>query len=399
MNNAFTKHFKSVAAVVAAAVMSVSLSASVFADTLEKAELKANADRADVILTLPRAAAEGVSSVQVSLNITVNTDNAEITFVPNEKLGAKIQESRYHKDEGVLNIYAAGTSPLFDKADPTVTLGYVVITSNAPKGATANVAFAKDSLKYVRSSTLETYDNGLSYSDTVQIKVGAGGEKDPPVIPPNPDNPEKPGEEEPSKPQDPPVVNPPVEGDQPQPSDLTILKTVLATAESYKAEDYTAESFKALQTAIAQAKEVINNVSPAAEQIEEARMALENAIGALVKKAEQLTGDGSGSGSGSGSNQNGGGNSQNGENNSSSNNGEGSSNGNNNGNNDGNDDNLLGNDDDNSKNPANGDTNSEKDGFDPLIVILIATGVIVVGLGVAIAITLNKGKTEGKHSK
>ena len=130
MNNAFTRKFKAIAAVVTAAVMS--LSGSVFADTAEKAELKANADRADVVLTLPQAAAEGVSSVQVSLNITVNTDNAEITFVPNEKLGAKIQESRYHKDTGILNIYAAGTSPLFDKADPTVTLGHVMITSNAP---------------------------------------------------------------------------------------------------------------------------------------------------------------------------------------------------------------------------------------------------------------------------
>ncbi|MDE7281673.1 MAG: hypothetical protein K2N36_08040, partial [Ruminiclostridium sp.] len=58
-----------------------------------------------------------------------------------------------------------------------------------------------------------------------------------------------------------------------------------------------------------------------------------------------------------------------------------------------------GTDDDNSKNPANGDPNSEKDEFNPLIIILIATGVIVAGLGVAIAITLNKNKANGKHSK
>ncbi|MDE7280648.1 MAG: FIVAR domain-containing protein, partial [Ruminiclostridium sp.] len=313
MNNTFTRHFKAITAVVTAAVMS--LSASVFADTAviaENAELKAKADKAEVVLTLPQAAAEGVSSVQVSLNITINTDNAEITFVPNENLGAKIQESRYHKDTGVLNIYAAGTSPLFDKADPTITLGYVLITSDAPKGAAANVAFAKGSLKYVRGSTLETYDNDLSYSDTVKILVGEGGEEEPPAIPDDPDNPDITTDDENNPPDDtsdPPVVNPP-SGDQPQPAELDELKNALATAESYKAEDYTEDSFKILQEAIAHAKEVINSTSPTAEEIEEARMLLENAIGMLVKKGEQPGGDGNGSSSnGGGNSQNGGGNS------------------------------------------------------------------------------------------
>ncbi|MBD5082149.1 MAG: hypothetical protein HDT44_10365 [Ruminococcaceae bacterium] len=394
MNNAFTRKFKAIAAVVTAAVMS--LSGSVFADTAaiaENAELKAKADKADVVLTLPQAAAEGVSSVQVSLNITVNTDNAEITFVPNEKLGAKIQESRYHKDTGVLNIYAAGTSPLFDKADPTITLGYVLITSNAPKGAAANVAFAKGSLKYVRGNTLETYDNDLNYSDTVKIMVGEGGEEEPPVIPDDPDDPGD-DEKDPPETQDPnPPVDPP-SGDQPQPAELDELKSVLATAESYKAEDYTEESFKILQDAIAHAKEVINSTSPTAEEIEEARMLLENAIGTLVKKGEQPGGDGDDNGSSSN-----GGDSQNGGSNSSEN-GNGSSSNDNDDNNSNNDGNTgSGNDDDNSKNPANGDPNTDKDGFNPLIVILIATGVIVAGLGVAIAITLNKNKAGGKHSK
>ena len=391
MNNAFTRKFKAIAAVVTAAVMS--LSGSVFADTAEKAELKANADRADVVLTLPQAAAEGVSSVQVSLNITVNTDNAEITFVPNEKLGAKIQESRYHKDTGILNIYAAGTSPLFDKADPTVTLGHVMITSNAPKGAAANVAFEKGSLKYVRGSTLETYDNDPSYSDTVKILVGEGGEEDPPEIPNDPEDPGDDEKDPPDNPEDPddPPVDPP-SGDRPQPEDLEELKSVLAAAESYKAEDYTEESFKILQDAIAHAKEVINSTSPTAEEIEEARMLLENAIGTLVKKGEQPGGNDTDP------DQNGGSGSQNGGNSSS--NGEGSSSDdNNNSNNGGNT--GSGNDDDNSKNPANGDPNTDNDGgSNPLIVILIATGVIVAGLGVAIVITLNKNKaSSGKHSK
>ncbi|MDE6724354.1 MAG: hypothetical protein K2J79_02010 [Ruminiclostridium sp.] len=390
MNNAFTKHFKAFAAVLTAAVMS--LSASVFADTAEKAELKASEDRADVILTLPQAAAEGVSSVQVSLNVSVNTDNAEITFVPNEKLGAKIQESRYHKDTGVLNIYTVGTTPLFDKADPTINLGYVVISSNAANGAAANVAFVKGSLKYVRGNSLETYDNGLNYSNTVKILVGKGGEEEPPIITDPPVITEDETPEPTQAPVDtaePPVVIPPSDGDdQPQPIDLSELKSVLATAESYRAEDYTEESFKVLQAAIANAKEVINSANPTAEQIEEARMLLENAIGMLVKKAEHPAGDVTASASnGEGSS------SQNGEGNTSAN-GEGSS---------PDDDNNAvtagnNNDDDSSKNPANGDPTGAKDGINPLIVILIVVGVVVVGLGAAIVVTLNKNKS-GKHSK
>lgn len=396
MNNAFTKYFKAITSVFTAAVMS--LSASVFADTAEKAELKASEDRADVILTLPQAAAEGVSSLQISLNISTNTDNAEITFVPNEKLGAKIQESRYHKDTGVLNIYTVGTSPLFSKADPTINLGYVVISSNVANGAAANVAIVKGSLKYVRGSSLEIYDNGLTYSDTVKILVGKGGEEDPPIItnPPVTTEDETP---EPTQPPvetaEPPVVIPPSDGDNmPQPADLSELKNALATAESYKADDYTEESFKVLQAAIAQAKEIVNSANPTAEQIEEARMLLENAIGMLVKKADQPAADvTTAAQNGENTSQNAESTSQNGEANNSAD-GEGSSP------DDGNSAVTADNNNDNSKNPANGDPNSDKGGINPLIIILIAVGVIVVGLGVAIAVTFNKNKIgRGKQSK
>lgn len=400
MNTPFKKgknNIKAITAVLTAAVMS--LSASVFADTAEKAELKANGDRADVILTLPQAAAEGVSSVQISLNVSVNTNNAEITFIPNEKLGAKIQESRYHKDTGVLNIYTVGTTPLFGKADPTVNLGYVVISSNAANGAAANVAFVKGSLKYVRGSSLETYDNGLTYSESVKILVGKGGEEDPPVITNSPvvttkeETPEP--TQAPVETAEPPVVIPPSDGDdQPQPADLSELKNALAAAESYKADDYTEESFKVLQAAIAQAKETVNSATPAAEQIEEARMLLENAIGMLMKKAEQPAADVTTAQNAESTSQNAESTSQNGEANTSAN-GESSST---------DDNNSAVTADNNNSDPTNtssGDSSdSDNGGVKPLVIILIVVGVIVVGLGAAIAVTLNKNKGgRGKHSK
>ncbi len=378
-----------ITAVLTAAVMS--LSAAVFADTAEKAELKANGDKADVILSLPQAAAEGVSSVQISLNVSTNTDDAEITFVFNEKLGAKIQESRYHKDTGVLNIYTVGTSPLFDKADPIVNLGYVVISSNAANGAAANVAFVKGSLKFVRGSSLETYDNGLSYSEPVKILAGKGGEADPPVITDPPvvttkdETPEPTPTQAPVETAEPPVVIPPSDGDeQPQPTDLSELKNVLDNAESFNADDYTEESFKVLQEAIAHAKEILNGANPSSEQIEEALMLLENAIGMLTKKAEQPAADITTA-------QNAESTSQNGEN--TSENAEGSSPS------DGNNSSAADNNQSDPSNTAVGDSESNNGGVNPLIIILIVAGVIVVGLGVVIAVTLNKKKGGGKHSK
>lgn len=385
------KYFRTITAVLTAAVMS--LSAAVFAEDSERAELTAAGDKAEVILTLPQAAAEGISSIQISLNVKANTDNAEITFVPNEKLSAKIQESRYHKDTGVLNVYTVGTSPLFDKTDPTVTLGYVKISTNEANGAAANVAFVKGSLKFVRGGTLQVYDNGLSYSEAVRIAVGNGGEVEPPAITDNPvvteDEPSAPLETQaPVETAEPPVVIPPSNEEQPQPAELSELKEALATAESFKAADYTEDSFKILQQAIAHAKDIINSSNPSQEQAEEARMLLENAIGMLTKRTDQPAADVTTGQNSENPSQNGEGNSQNGESTSP------------------NDDNAVTASDDSSS-PSPSDTeggdksDNDKDGFNnPLIVVLIAVGVVLIGLAVGIVMTINKRKSSrGKHSK
>ena len=393
MNIPFKKAKNNITAITAVLTATVMiLSAAVFAGTAEKAELKANGDKADVILTLPQASAEEVSSIQISLNVRTNTENAEITFVPNEKLGAKIQESRYHKDTGVLNIYTVGTNPLFDKANPTITLGYVKISTNEVNGAAANVAFVKGSLKYVRGSSLEVYDNGLSYSESVKITIGKGGEADPPVITDPPavtkdETPVPPETQAPVETAEPPVVIPPSNDDQPQPTDSSELREALTTAEGFKAADYTEESFKILQAAIAQAKEILNSANLTAEQVEEARMLLENAIGMLTPKTDEPAADIT-------TVQNAESPSQNGDN--TSENGEGSS--------PNNDNNNAVTADNNGSSPSNtedsGRSDNDNGGVNPLVIVLIVIGVIVVGLGVGIAVTLNKRKGgKGKHSK
>lgn len=402
MNTAFKKinnYFRTAAAVLTAAVMSLSAADfnAVFADNAEKAELAAAGDMAEVILTLPQAAAEGISSVQISLEVKANTDNAEITFVPNEKLNAKIQESRYHKDTGMLNIYTVGTSPLFDKTDPTVSLGYVKLSTNEENGAAANVAFVRDSLKFVRSGVLAVYDNGLSYSEAVKIKVGNGGEGEPPVITqPVVTDEEPPATSETQAPvetAEPPVtVNPPSSEDeeQPQPIDLTELKELLATAEGFNAADYTEDSFKILQDAIKEAKGILNSPNPSQEEIEEACMLLENAIGMLTEKTDRPPADVTTGHNAEEPSQSGEGGSNNGEN--TSQNGEGGSD------NEGNASQNGGGTSEDEKSPSTGDK-SDNGGFNPLVIVLVAVVVIVVGLAVAIVITVNKGKSGGQHSK
>lgn len=386
MNTAFKKvknFFRTVTAVLTAAVMG--LSTAVFADNGEKAALSAKGDMAEVILTLSRAASEKVSSLQISLNVKANTDNAEITFIPNEKLGAKIQESRYHKDTGELNIYTVGTSPLFDKENPTVSLGYVKISTNEVNGAAANVAFVKGSLKFVRGSLLVTYDNDLSYSESVKITVGNGGAAEPPMITDKPvvteDNPAEPpiATEPPVVTAEPPVVIPPNNGEISQPAELSALSAAVAAAESYKAADYTEDSFKVLQQAIAQAKEILNSSSPSLDQIEEARMLLENAIGMLTKKTDQPASDVT-----TGQSQSPGETDKAEE-------GTGKEEGSSPESSDG-----------VSPSVTDGNNDSENDGggIRPLVIILIAVAVVVAGLTAGIVIMLNKRKNKGgRHSK
>lgn len=302
------------AALIAALICCITASAlTVSAAANQKIELKASGSEAQLVLDLPQAAAEEISSLQIALSVSVSSDKAKIEFIPNSSLAAKIVESRYHSDTGVLNIYLAGTKALFSPSSP-LTVGKLKITFDGSGEASATVGVVKDSLKFVRGSELVSPDDDVSYPNSV--KITAGGKtptttssdtepEQPPVStaisnepqPPKTDSNVPPvtgGQTNSPAPivQEPdvqvPVENPnpdvqvPVEN--PNPADTSALAEALSRANSYKRESYTESSYNILAEAMNKAQALLTNPYATQDEIDEALLILENAIGTLTLK-------------------------------------------------------------------------------------------------------------------
>lgn len=297
------------------------LNITVFAAADQKIEFKASGSDAEIILTFPQAAAEEIASLQIALTVTANSDNAKIEFIPNSSLAAKIVESRYHSDTGVLNIYLAGTKALFDPSAPSLNIGKVRISAENGDGVSANVGVVKDSVKFVRGSELVAPDGVTEYPDAVRITAGSGGSGQLPDPPPA-SNPGSGGSITPpadttastAQPADtttasgntappqqttaqggnnaPSASNTQSEASQPlpqetvgenfNPADTSALSEALTRAGSYKQGTYTESSFNTLTEAVNKANALLSDPNASQEDIDEALLILENAIGMLT---------------------------------------------------------------------------------------------------------------------
>lgn len=223
---------------------------------------------------LSQASGEKISSLQISLEVTSqdgtsgNTSVLEkienLSFSPDETIAskAKICEHRYHKNTGVLDIYIAGTQPLFS-AEDKLTVGKVTATGKDGNGVDVYIKMVTDSFKVVRGNDLQTI---MEDEATVRIAVAEEGEK--PTQPEEPEKPTTPQETETPNPEDPII-------------DKTQLNEALDIAAEFVESDYTADSFALLKAAIEKAKAVMNDSNATKEEIEAVTEELLNVIGSL----------------------------------------------------------------------------------------------------------------------
>lgn len=250
------------------------------ASSAQTVELKANGSEAQLVMDFPQAAAEEIASMQISLVITPSS--ADIEFVPDSGLSAKIVESRYHSDTGVLTVYLAGTKALFSGISP-LTVGKIKISGS---NVSAAVKVKEDSIKFVRGSELVTPSGSVAYPGSVTISAGS----DP--VPP-PESPSSSSStpssstssESSSDPTDPaePGVDPAEPGIVPvEPADTSSLAETVDRVSGYKRSDYTEESYGTLVEALNRANAVLSNTGSTQDEVDEALLVLENAIGMLV---------------------------------------------------------------------------------------------------------------------
>lgn len=281
-----------VAVVMALLCCVTALGTVVFAvSSAQTVELSANGSAAQLVMDFPQAAAEEIASMQISLVITPSSDSADIEFVPDSGLAAKIVESRYNSDTDVLTVYLAGTKALFSDTSP-LTVGEIRIGGN---DVSASVSVKEGSIKFVRGSELITPSGDVVYPNSVTISTG--GTPTPPsssstssvpsskpsssttssssAFPSSSSSTSSASSSDATKPNEPVIV--PVE-----PADTSSLADAVDRAGVYKSGDYTKESYSTLVEALNKAKAVLSDTAAKQDDVDEVLLVLENAIGMLT---------------------------------------------------------------------------------------------------------------------
>lgn len=117
-----------------------------------------------VRLVLPNAAGEKLSSLQLSLTLDAG-EFSEFTFDQEVTGKAKVYEAYFDNNRRQVNLYIAGTEPLYTGGNHTLTIGSVAVQSKV----SSSVNVTGENVKVVRGTVLEDKD----LSDSVSISPGA----------------------------------------------------------------------------------------------------------------------------------------------------------------------------------------------------------------------------------
>lgn len=303
------KKILSAAALAVCCIMPLTLTVSALSNN--EIKLEASGSEASLELYFPQAAAEEISSMQVSVNVRASSDSIDLEFIPDSGLSAKIVESRYQSSTGTLNIYLAGTEPLFSSSDFT-KVGRIKISTSGSSAASAAVAVVEDSVKFVRSGELVSPD--VDYPAFVTVTAlgqSSSGTSNPtypnypsgnyfpniPVLPADDnslyeiDETQRPvqnnsdtdsdSEADGDRYDDTALEEQDTIGENMNPPDTSALLDALSRADDYRRTDYTESSYDDLRKAVDNANEIISDPYATQDEIDEALLNIENAIGML----------------------------------------------------------------------------------------------------------------------
>lgn len=137
-----------------------------------------------VVLDSDHAAKEGISSL--CFRLTVEAGPGEKVTFEFAGSNASVAEFRYNESNKTMNIYMAGTNPLFAAGTESLDIGRVVVRNGDGGEGSAVVGVAEDSLQYVYGTVTRTME-GVSNPAAVQLGTPQATETPPPVETPSPD--------------------------------------------------------------------------------------------------------------------------------------------------------------------------------------------------------------------
>ena len=216
-----------------------------------------------IVLEGDEGAKKGATSLELGLKDT-SGEMAElaVSFAFDEGLSrGRVAEFRYHPDTGILNLYVAGETPLFAEDSAALTLGTATV-----EGGMAGINVVENSLKLSGSGmAIGNVTIQALAEDVPLVDTAAGG-----------------------------LV------------DRSRLEEILRKAAEYREADYTPESYAILAEAIKTAQAVLDKADATQEEIDEAVLLVENAIGSLVEKDTPASGGNQNGGDQNGGNPGGG---------------------------------------------------------------------------------------------
>lgn len=237
-----------------------------FAAEEPEIQIQTEGDAANVILTFPDAVRKNIYSLEMVLKVESNApERTDVEFLFAEGI-AKIAESRYHGEDGTLHLYLSGNEALFK--EESLNLGKAAFSAEDKEGIIVTVSV--DSLKVVNGTKAEDFQK-VSYPETKTIELGKGGSSGNEPGGGSGDN----GEPDSNG----------GESTDPIQALREELKKTIELAKTYKEADYSPDSFANLKKAIQAAEEMLNKQDATKEELEAALKDLENAIGAMEKRA------------------------------------------------------------------------------------------------------------------
>lgn len=108
-----------------------------------------------VELTLPSAAQEKISSLQLRLEVaSIAVTSADFRFDDRITETAKVTEARWDQESKVMNLYIAGTDPLYGEGESAIALGDLDVQVDSE----ARVRITANNVKLVRGAKVDALD-------------------------------------------------------------------------------------------------------------------------------------------------------------------------------------------------------------------------------------------------
>ncbi len=144
-------------------------------------QLAGEKDHAALAVQLPEGTTAVNTSLQMCLKAEQKAGKAELRMEFADNIPAKIAEYRYHPETGMLNVYLAGTTPLF--GEQPLAIGTVTVSCDNTEGATVALQVDPASVKTVenRTSLVTKEIAGKAAADLI---VGNGGSTPEPTAEP-----------------------------------------------------------------------------------------------------------------------------------------------------------------------------------------------------------------------